>query len=667
MLGKAQTGGPVNKIIMEPKVAVCSDVENGSHHKDSKPSHILVVLFTATVFWASALLFLLEPMFAKMILPVFGGSPAVWNTSMVFFQSALFLAYIYSHYVAERPPAQTVWIHSLAAFVPLLVLPISIHAASNLNTVVTHPAAAVLMIAVSSIGLPFFFVATSAPLLQRWFSQTTHRNASDPYFLYAASNAGSLIGLALYPYILEPKLKVGQQAFIWSIGYAIVLGLTLACGLAAYRWRMPSPLQVTRDQEPVPHYTDKLLWAVLAFVPASLLYAFTAQLSIDFPPIPLLWVIPLALYLFSFIVAFSTRFEWFSRTGRALPTIIVCAMMFFLFCDARPGLWGVVGLAKLCCFAVMAVAFHTEVARRRPARQYLTEYYLWISAGGILGGLLNSFIAPVVFSDFWEYPLTVLVSAALLPAMSAVSRRPISPRIACSAIAVMCTTGIAMQLMPAPLLLRTAVTTAGAIVCIRVPVRWTAAALLLISLSLGRSNLQQPLYEGRSFFGRYRVTTDAEGKWHSLTHGTTIHGVQRMDDPLQRTVPRSYYQAPGGVFAAISGRPSANIAIVGLGTGALGCYSRSEQSTTFFEIDPLVARIASDTRYFTFLSECSGRKNIALGDARLTLSKTAPRSFDLIVLDAFSSDAIPLHLLTREAFDLYREKLTVNGLLLVHI
>jgi hypothetical protein len=647
--------------------AIATASEHGQDF--AKTSRALISLFTATVFWASALLFVLEPMFAKMILPLFGGSPAVWNTSMVFFQSALFLAYIYSHYVAQRKSAQSVLIHSVAILAPLLVLPISIRAASNLNMVVNHPTAAVLMIAVSSIGLPFFFVATTAPLVQRWFSRTSHRDASDPYFLYAASNAGSLIGLALYPCILEPQFRVGQQSMIWFIGYIIFAVLTVACGVAGYRWRTPDPLPITSDTGADPQQTDRLLWAALAFVPASLLYAFTAQLSVDFPPVPLLWVIPLGLYLLTFIVAFSTPFECLRHAGRVLPSIIVAAMIVFLLgFNTRYGWWGVLGVMKLCCFVLVALAFHTELAQRRPARQHLTEYYLWVSAGGILGGLLNSFVAPVVFSDFWEYPLTLIVAAALLPTISVVSRRPINLKIIGAALAVTSIVGIAMRMSSSPSssAIRVAALFAGAILCMRVPVKWTAAALLLVSLSIGWVYPLHPLFQRRSFFGRYQVTTAEEGKWHILLHGTTIHGLQRMvDSPLHRT-PTGYYLPVKTAFdLALSNKPSANIAVVGLGAGIIACYSSPEQSTTFFEIDPLVERIAS--RYFTFLSQCAGHKNVILGDARLTLANAAPHSFDVIVLDAFSSDAIPVHLLTKEAFRLYREKLTADGLLLVHI
>lgn len=631
-------------------------------------SCVLIVLFSATVFCASALLFLLEPMFAKMILPVFGGSPAVWNTSMVFFQSALFLAYIYSHFVANRTPAQSVLVHSVAIFIPLTVLPITIRSASNLNTVIHHPAPAVLLIALSSIGLPFFLVATSAPLLQRWFAHTAHRDASDPHFLYAASNAGSLVGLALYPCLVEPRFRIGQQSFIWTVGYVIFMALTLLCGLTAYRWRVDLPTAEVDEAEPAPYFKDKLLWAALAFVPASLLYAFTAQLSSDFPPIPLLWVIPLGLYLLTFVVAFSPPFTTLRPTGRLLPLALIVSLMLFLIgFGIRPGWWGAVGLLKLFCFSVIALAFHAELANRRAGRHHLTEYYLWISAGGILGGLLNAFIAPVVFSDFWEYPLTLLIAAALLPAISAVRRRPVNVIFAGAAIAIVCVAGIALQLTNSPnaFAMRLIVLVAGGVLCLSVPTRFIAGALLVVAVSVGRIE-SRPLYQGRSFFGKYRINTAAGGKWRILKHGATIHGLQRIVDSPVTTVPTGYYVPVRRTFdRALADKPSARIAVVGLGAGMVACYSTPDQSTTFFEIDPLVEHIAET--YFTFLSQCMGHHNIVLGDARLTIRNAAPHSFDVIVLDAFSSDAIPVHLLTREAFALYREKLTADGILLVHI
>ena len=634
----------------------------------ARTGRVLVAIFTATTFWAAMLLFLLEPMFAKMILPTFGGSPAVWNTSMVFFQLALFLAYIYSHYTANRTTAYSVFIHSFAVLVPLLVLPISIRSASNLSMVVERPAMSVLLIAATSIGLPFFTVATSGPLLQRWFSQTTHRDASDPYFLYAASNAGSLVGLALYPCFLEPEFATDRQSLIWSAGYAIFLVFTLICGLLAYRWRAPNPTPGTADIKTITSGREKLLWAALAFVPASLLYAFTAQLSTDFPPIPLLWVIPLGLYLVTFIAAFSAPMEWLRRSGKLLPSMIVAGMVIFLIgFGIRPGGWVAMGLVKLFCFVVIALGFHTELAHRRPARQQLTEYYLWISAGGILGGLLNAFIAPVVFSDFWEYPLTLLIAAALLPAISAVRPRSVNLKFLAVAIACISLVGIGMQLAghAVGLTMRLLVLAIGAILCMRVRARWMALALLLVSVSIGRLT-PRPLYQGRSFFGRYQVTTAAGGKWHILQHGTTIHGLQRVVDSPLVNPPRGYYWPVKTTFdLVLSDRPNANIAVVGLGAGMIACYSRPEQSMTFYEIDPLVERIAS--RYFTFLSQCMGRRKVVLGDARLTLAGAAPHSFDAIVLDAFSSDAIPIHLLTEEAFHLYREKLTADGIILVHL
>ena len=414
---------------------------------------------------------------------------------------------------------------------------------------------------------------------------------------------------------------------------------------------------------------DKLLWAALAFVPGSLLYAFTAQLSLDFPPIPLLWVLPLGLYLATFILAFSAPFERLRPFARVLPSVIVAAMaMFLLGFGARIGGWVALGVLKLSCFVLMALAFHGELARRRPDRRHLTEYYLWISAGGILGGLLNSFVAPVVFSDFWEYPLTLIVAAALLPAFAAVSRCRVNLNTIAVAVILTSITGLALRAIPwsGTPALRIAVLFMGALLCIRVPVKWTAAVLVLISLSVGWVRPLPPLFRNRSFFGRYQVTTEADGKWRILIHGTTTHGLQRVVDSPRTTTPGGYYlPAKAALELALRNKPAANIAVVGLGAGMIACYASAQQSTTFFEIDPLVEHIAN--RYFTFLSQCIGPKNVVLGDARLTLINAASQSFDVIILDAFSSDAIPIHLLTEEAFRLYREKLTADGLLLVHI
>jgi hypothetical protein len=638
-------------------------------HPSDRVGRVTVGLFTSTVFFGSTLLFLLEPMFTKMILPTFGGSPAVWNTAMVFFQTALFLAYIYSHKIANRSARQSVAIHSIAVWLPFLVLPLAIRGTADVSLIVGHPAFAVLKIAVLSIGLPFFIVATSAPLLQRWFSETAHPNASDPYFLYAASNAGSLIGLALYPCILEPGFGIHQQVVLWSTGYVVFTLLTLACGVARYKWQSPvRAVSDIEDRESLPTLREKATWVALAFVPASLLYAFTAQLSTDFPPIPLLWIIPLGLYLLTFIVAFSKPSALTNRCGRLLPVALVASMLIFLLgFKVRPGEWAVMGLIKLVCFVVIALAFHAELARRRPGRHHLTEYYLWVSTGGIFGGLLNAFIAPVVFSTFWEYPLTLLIAAALLPVISTVRRRIVNWKLLIGSIAVVCVVGIAMQLAgPAAAPGKKFVLLAlGAVLCVRVPAKWMAAALLLVSVCIGRIQ-PPPLYQARSFFGVYQVTTAAGGKWHILSHGTTMHGLQRVaDSPLEMT-PRGYYMPVKGVLdRMLANKPDARIGAVGLGAGIVGCYATPGQSVTFFEIDPLVKKLAGS--YFTFLSQCPAHKEFVLGDARLTMRDAAPQSFDVIVLDAFSSDAVPLHLLTREAFAMYREKLTPGGIILAHV
>lgn len=586
-----------------------------------------------------------------------------------FFQSALFLGYIYTHAVANRTIKTSVLIQSVAVAIPFVVLPIAVRGHIDITQIVTHPATTVLEIAAFSIGLPFFLLSTSAPLLQRWFSNTAHHNASDPYFLYAASNAGSLVGLALYPFAFEPTLRIHQQIHIWSVGYGVFAFLTLACGGAAYQLQAePYRVLPIPEVETSSRLFHKLLWAALAFVPGSLLYACTAQLSTDFPPVPMLWVIPLGLYLLSFIVAFSTPSAIIARSGRLLPVAVVASMVIFMMgLSFRGSAWIAMGLIKLFCFFVIALAFHAELARRRPDRQQLTEYYLWISAGGILGGILNQFLAPAAFSDFWEYPLTLIVAAALFPAISIVRRRPVRQWFVVSAVSAVGVAGIVMRLLGPRIspVVKMPVLALGAFVCLTVPVRWIAVCLLVILSCIGRIQ-PRPLYEARSFFGRYRVTAPRGGEWHILMHGTTMHGLQYVGKTPLELLPRGYYMPVKIVFDKIlADKPSARIGAVGLGAGMISCYLSPNQSIRFFEIDPLVKQIAN--RYFSFMSQCPGRKDVVLGDARLTMRDTAPDSLNIIVLDAFSSDAIPVHLLTKEAFAMYREKLTSDGILLAHI
>jgi hypothetical protein len=350
--------------------------------------------------------------------------------------------------------------------------------------------------------------------------------------------------------------------------------------------------------------------------------------------------------------------------------MIVAAMILFLFgSGSRSSGWGVgLGLVKLGCFFAIALGFHTELALRRPMRQHLTSYYLWVSGGGILGGLLNALVAPVVFSDLWEYPLTLVVAAALLPCISGLRTRRVNLKLA--AVILLAILAVGMYLLTAAIpnapSIRIALLLVGALLCIRIPVKWAAVVLSAVALSIGWVHPVLHLYSGRTFFGTYKVNTAAQGKWRILIHGNTIHGLQRIVDSPRDRPPEAYYVPVRNALATVLPTNTApKIAVVGLGTGTISCFGVAEKSTTFFEIDPLDEYIAN--RYFTFLSECPGRNSVILGDGRLTMAGADPHSFDAIVLDAFTSDAIPVHLLTAEAFQLYREKLKPDGIILVHI
>ncbi len=630
-------------------------------------SRLSVGVFTLAVFFSALLLFVLEPMFAKRLLPVFGGSPSVWITCMVFFQTVLLLGYVYSHVITARFTRTRIVLHFAALVASCIALPVALRGHVDPNAVAYHPGSLLLVTAAASIGLPFFFLSTTAPLLQRWFSHTDHPDASDPYFLYAASNAGSLLGLLLYPVVFEPKFALTRQANLWSAAYLVFVPLIGACAVLCLRGTKVQQAIAEPQHSPRPTRREELLWTALAFVPASLLYGVTSQLSTDFPPVPLLWVIPLAIYLVTFIIGFSGRFTGLGSLSNRLPTILLVAAMLFIMGNI-PSILGLTGFLKLACFGLVALAMHGELARRRPAAQHLTRFYLLVSFGGVVAGVLNAMLAPLVFSDYWEYPITLVLAAALLPAFPGIVRKPVPPRVLRIGIALFALFIIVARMpgLQLPLAVRLGMFVACVFFCMRAPTRWTAVALVLVLSfsSVLKIAGRQTIYQARSFYGVYKVL--ASGKFHLLIHGTTMHGAQKVGEISLATAP-TYYSAVGTVANAASQKHPMKLGVVGLGTGTTSCYMTPSESITFFEIDPLVERIARDSRYFTYMSQCPGTKKVVLGDARLTLSSVPPASFDVMVVDAFSSDAIPMHLLTREAFEIYRRTLTPSGVLLIHI
>ncbi|HVG53471.1 MAG TPA: fused MFS/spermidine synthase [Vicinamibacterales bacterium] len=632
----------------------------------------MTLLFGAALFVNALLLFLVQPMFAKLLLPRFGGSPAVWTTCMLFFQSALLAGYAYSHSVVRlRRSWQQAAVHVAVMAFPILTLPIAITAAMPASD---HPIADVLRLSVIAVGAPFFALATSAPLLQRWFA-SAHRSAPvDPYFLYAASNVGSFASLILYPTVVEPALALSTQTRVWSIGYSVALVLTLVCAVVMVA-RAPRVAEASPQDTPggeVVTWGRRARWIALAFVPSSLMLAVTAYISTDVAAVPLLWVIPLALYLITFVITFSS---WSGRVvafcDRFFPLVLVY-LIWLIAGEARPPL-APMAAAHLLAFFVIAMLCHGALAENRPATSHLTDFYLSMAVGGALGGIFNSLVAPMLFRSVLEYPIALACGILLLtfrpgtPQAWSTKRWWVKPALA----AVL--TVVALK-WPG-LSIRTAAIAwgllAGAgLVCFsmsRERRRFGFSLLLILGLYLvvGGRSFTDVAYASRTFFGTYRVAYGPEHRSFILFHGTTIHGQQNIGSGE----PLTYYHRKSPVAQVLASRPAGtvkSVGAVGLGTGTLAAYVEPNQHWTFYEIDPEVEHIARDARYFTHLLTCGSRCEVVIGDARLSLQQRSEKH-DVIVLDAFSSDSIPIHLITREAVEIYLSRLNPDGVMAIHI
>jgi hypothetical protein len=659
---------------------------------------MLLTLFTVSMFVSAALLFLVEPMLAKMALPMLGGSPAVWNTCLVFFQAVLLAGYLYSYAATRWLNRRTqILLHVAIALTPLALLPLQIPAGWEPPSQ-SNPVLSILAMLSVAVGLPFFVLSASTPILQRWFSASGNPQAHDPYFLYAASNAGSLVGLLGYPLLLEPNLRLGQQSHLWSYGYAAFLVLTSASAALTFPTHpaIAAPLaapveEEARETEQSGLWRRRLGWIALAFVPSSLMMGVTTALTTDVPAIPLFWVLPLALYLLSFVLVFARR-PPFSRAWliQRLPFLILAALV-PTACKIVLPLLGLILLYLLTLFAVALVS-HGELARGRPAVSRLTEFYLWISFGGVLGGIFNALIAPRIFSTVVEFPLVLVLAARLRPSLDGT---PLSPAKAATARRNDWLLPIALGLSMAAVLIGLAhagVELTHPIVafffscsmlwCLsfaKRPLRFAAGvAALLAASTLFNPNFGQILHTERNFFGVLRVTDSPNGKFRYLIHGGTLHGSQSLD-PARSREPLAYYSLSGpagSILRALQAKTldassgntrKANWAVVGLGAGSMACYMQPGESLTYYEINPAVETIAQNPRYFTFLDQCAPAAPIVLGDARLKLRGAPEAGYDLIVLDAFSGDMIPMHLVTREALALYLRKLAPGGMIAFHI
>jgi SAM-dependent methyltransferase len=649
-------------------------------------------LYTITLFLCSALLFLVEPMVAKMILPTFGGSPAVWNACMVFFQTVLLLGYLYAHLSTKALGARRqAWIHVVVMLVPLLVLPLAIpawapHGAKN-------PILLLLALLAVAVGLPFFVLSAGAPLIQRWFADTNDPDARDPYFLYRASNLGSMVGLLGYPALYERDFTLKQQTLYWSCGY-FALVLLVACAVA-FLWRSPKP----QEEKPKPKdepadaisWPLRLKWIALAAVPSSLLLGVTTYLTTNLTPVPLLWVVPLALYLLTFVIAFSKK-PWLSGSmlARILP-LIVAPMTIAVILEASD-FFVLLACMHLLMFFIAALMCHTLLAESRPHPKHLTEFYLWLSVGGMLGGVFNALIAPVVFKTVAEYPIAIVLACFLRPKAEKVKGTPMWDYLYPALIGIGTAAVVAFCYWDGigPSQKRTLATIGVpailAFVAVDRPVRFglTIAAVFFVANVMHVSSGGEVVLTERSFFGvdrvlQYRPVSQEEVDGRTVNrvyirrefvHGTTLHGTQNFKTDQLRHTPLTYYYPTGPIgrlFKAYSGPyKKSDVALVGLGTGSLAAYGEPGQRLTFFEIDPVVQYIARDSGLFTYLADSRAQVRIVLGDARLELAREPARRYGMIVLDAFSSDSIPVHLLTREALQMYLSKLTDDGLIVFH-
>ncbi len=654
----------------------------------------MLPVFGGAIFLGAALVFLVQPMVAKMLLPLFGGSPSVWNTSMVFFQAALLTGYGYAHLstrllgLARQP-----LVHVVLLALPVVTLPIVVPPFAT-PPPDAPPALWLLLVLLVTAGLPYVAVTTASPVLQRWFAATDHPQARDPYFLYAMSNAGSLLGLLSYPFLIEPHLPLAAQSTLWAALYVAFLGLVLASVVLLRRRRPTAPEAGERSESDRPGMDPRneevpigrrVRWVLLAFAPSSLMLGVTNFLSTDIAAVPLLWAVPLSLYLVTFILAFARAPVALDRAAAvALPFLAVALALSMIEVLPLP-IWADI-LLHLAFFFVAALLAHTRLAADRPAPARLTEYFLLVSLGGVLGGIFNGLLAPLIFDSVLEYPLVIVLALVLRPGVHRGSDRV--PR---AGLLRVLRSGWALDLL-LPLALYLGVLVALVIVSLALDDRATTASRVVLAaagiaalfflrrpirFALGFGAIMaivylagsSAVYSERTFFGVHRVIADQANR-HLLVHGTTVHGAQSLD-PQRMDEPLTYYHRTGPVgqlFSALRPvRPIEHWAVVGLGSGSMAAYGERGEAITFYEIDPAVAAIAEDPRYFTYLSRSASQIQVVLGDGRLTLRDTASRRYDLLFLDAFSSDAPPAHLMTREAIQLYLSKLRPGGLLVFNV
>ena len=742
----------------------------------------LVVAFTLTTFLSALLLFSIQPMFAKMVLPILGGAPSVWAVALCFFQGALLAGYCYAHALNRYAPWKYSGLIHLGLFlVAMLALPIALPAGWR-EPPPGDPYLWQMGLFTVAVGLPFMAIAANAPLLQAWFARTGHPSGHDPYFLYGASNLGSFFALLAYPLLLEPQFGLTALSRQWTIGF-MLLGLAIAICFWLLRLaadprtaEVAAAEQASAADEPAPSWSSRLGWIGLALVPSALLTAYTTHIATDVASAPLIWVLPLSLYLLTFVLVFRDRplvwapcalaaaaagyallppvlfslpliNRWSPPTGSGIAAGLAAAAL-FTWAYRKPWLtptrWllafhlGALLVALLqlsqtrhdnlfisattgvAAFFLSALVAHRTLYEARPKARHLTEFYLWMSFGGVLGGLIAALLAPQLFSEVLEYPILLALTMACRPGALKLSWKDKDELLwlwliaAAGVLAVWWSRLIDLEdkmyawslnisesfpflglgkvaAYPMRQIYLYGVAAALSLIFAGLALYWRrlpprqllAAMVMCLAIILLPSAVKRSYglnaHAERSYFGVYRISMSHDRQYQVLTHGTTLHGAQRIADNTGALVadntPGTYYHPESPMAKTVevvrerleaAGRKG-RYGVVGLGTGSLACYAKENEQWRFFEIDPVIVDIASDATRFSFVHNCQPKLDLVLGDARLTIAKEPDKSYDLIIVDAFSSDAIPVHLLTAEAIRLYASKLKPDGTVLLHI
>ncbi len=651
----------------------------------SLASNPLIFCFSLSTFLSALLLFLVQPMFTKMALPYLGGASGVWNTAMVFFQAMLLAGYLYAHLLSHYLALKfQIWVHVAVLAASLIFLPISIPEAWTAPEAANTPVLWIIGLFAVALGVPFFALSANAPLLQRWFSYSNHPSAQDPYFLYAASNLGSLFSLLSFPILVEPNIGIAAQTKYWAFGFGGLLVIILLSGILVNKFKS-APVSGHRNLQneqtsEIPNLKKRGLWILCAAIPSGLMLGVTTHITSNVASVPLLWVLPLAIYLLTFVIVFAARpvVKWTGISRLYVPIALALLLSIkFPVIGWLPGL-----ILHLTGFFILALICHARLAETRPSVDYLTQFYLLMSLGGVLGGASVALFAPVIFNDVFEYPL-LIVTAAFLVAGTGHTKyklKEVVIKYGLSLIAVTAALFIISKLSPPlsiGLILGLLVAIFGSVYLSRkTPVSLFLALglfwiVLLNAFSVTGDNDKHLVFKERSFFGIVKVIRQESdyGPAHMFIHGNTVHNFQLRDQSLLN-LPMAYYAPQGSFGQAVNAVRSISdnmtVAGIGLGAGALACHAKPGEDWWFYEIDPLVVEMAKTPELFSFMEICGPEMPVIIGDARLTLEQADEGTFDLIIVDAFSSDSIPTHLVTREAMALYQSRLKPNGFVFFH-